>query len=108
MSYLYVHAVSRSAALRRSTLSTWSLVAASAFRRDPFEPAVHVVAVIEEPAYSTCAMYRAGRVIRPFDPNKKPTRAELGNVSWRDELLEYAALLDRLQPYDLEAFCCNG
>jgi hypothetical protein len=50
-------------------------------------------------------MYRYSRAIRPFDPTKKLSRAELGNVSWRDELLEYAAQLDRLQPYDLEAFC---
>jgi hypothetical protein len=44
-------------------------------------------------------MYRYSRAIRPFDPNKKPTRGEMNDIAWpREELLQVARLLDRLQP----------
>jgi hypothetical protein len=72
---------------------------------DSLLPAVVAVAAVEEPAYCGRAK-RSTIVVRPFDPDSKPTRAEMGNVSWRGELLECARMLDRLAPdhHDPERF----
>jgi hypothetical protein len=72
---------------------------------DPLLPAVVLVAAVDEPIYRG-ATKRSAIVVRPFDPDRKPTRAEIGNIDWRGELLQFARLLDRLAPdhHDSERF----
>jgi hypothetical protein len=90
-------------ALQRSAPGYW-LVRAPA--EDPLLPAVVVVAAFDEPAAYCGPAKRSAIVVRPFDPDRKPTRAEMGNGNWRGELLECARLLDRLVPdhHDPERF----
>jgi hypothetical protein len=70
----------------RSAPSRWLLRAPN---DDPFLPAVVTVAAIDEPAYCGHAK-RSAVVIRPFDHDRNLTRAEIGNASWRDDLLQLA------------------
>jgi hypothetical protein len=58
-----------------------------------------VVAVFDERDYSTG--------MRGVESNTARTRAEIGNVSWRDDLLQLAKLIDTLSPDrdDPVAFC---
>jgi hypothetical protein len=50
---------------------------------DPFTPAVHSVAIFQEPDYAGAVVRRGGSVIR-FDPNATRTRAEIGEIDWRE------------------------
>jgi hypothetical protein len=89
-------------AVRRVVLGGWLLLARN---DDPFLPAVVAVAAIDEPDY--CGQKRSATVTRLFDAYKVGrTRAEIGNVSWRDDLLQLAKLVDLLSPDrdDPEAF----
>jgi hypothetical protein len=72
---------------------------------DPFLPATAIISSINEPTYAGHAR-RSGEVI-PFDHTKTLSRAEIGNASWRDDLLQLAKLVDLLSPErdDPEAFC---
>jgi len=76
---------------------------------DPFLPAVRVVAVLDEPSYSGAEKRRGGAVIRSFrswQSRIPKTRAEIGDIAWpRQELLEIADLLSRLDVRDIENFC---
>jgi hypothetical protein len=77
---------------------------------DPCAPAVRVVAVFDEPAYSVVDKPRGAAVIRSFrswQSRVPKTRAEINDISWpREELLEVARLLDHLAPdfHDPEPF----
>ena len=47
------------------------------------------------------AIYMNSRLaMKPFDLNTRRTRAEIGNIHWRDEFLQLAYLLDHLAPPD--------
>jgi hypothetical protein len=76
-------------ALQRSAPGRWVLWAPD---ENPFTPAVHAVAVLED------------MTMRPTAPTR--TRAEWGNVDWHEDLLQLARLVDRLSPDrdDPEAF----
>ena len=89
-------------AVQRSAPGHWIVRAPD---DDPLLPATVIVAAIDAPAYCGRAI-RSTIVVRPFDPDRKPTRGEINNLDWRGELLESAPLLDRLAPdhHDLERF----
>jgi hypothetical protein len=93
-------------AVQRSAPGHWLLRAPS---EDPCAPTgivVDSIEIVSEREYSSAAMYyRRGKLVQPVEARPGRPRAVIGDVSWRTELLEYAALLDRLQPYDLEVFC---
>jgi hypothetical protein len=76
---------------------------------DPCAPAVHAVAVFEEPSYSGARKPQSSAVIRSFrswQSRIPETRAEINNIGWpREELLEVARLLDHLDFRDIERFC---
>ena len=60
------------------------------------------VVALNEPDYAG-HVRRSAIVVRPFDLDRKRTRAE---ISWRDDLLQLARLIDKLSPErdDPEAF----
>jgi hypothetical protein len=62
---------------------------------DPFLPAVCVAAVLDERDY-------AGDAMKPLSTSTRvpTTRAEFGNISWREDLLQLAKVLDQLSPPD--------
>jgi hypothetical protein len=76
---------------------------------DPLAPAIQTVAVLKEPDYPTVEEPRGAAVIRSFHSwqSRVPkTRAEIGDIAWpRQELLEIADLLSRLDVRDVEHFC---
>jgi hypothetical protein len=93
-------------AVRQSGPGRWLILAPS---DDPFTPAVSCVAVLEEAAYAgTNSQPSSDVVIRAFRsfPARTPkTRAEVGGIAWpRQDLLEIAHLLDRLDVRDVERF----
>src|SRR5262245_11383142 len=88
---------------RASLSGHWLLRSAS---DDPRLPAVVVVAGIAEPAYAGRAR-RSTNVTRFYPPTHgAQARADFGSVSWRDDLLQLARLIDTLSPErdDPEAF----
>ena len=88
-------------ALQRSAPGRWLLRAPN---DDPCEPAVRIVAAIDEPGYTGVKMQRSDNMMRSFRAfdQRKPrpqTRAEVGDIVWpREQLLECARLLDHLAP----------
>src|SRR6516225_7097866 len=76
---------------------------------DPCAPPARVIAVLEEPDYCGAEKRRGGAVIRSFrswQSRIPKTRAEIGDIAWpRQELLEIADLLSRLDVRDIENFC---
>jgi hypothetical protein len=92
-------------ALRRATPHRWLVQAPC-----PFLPAVIAVAAVEEPSYAGAKWRSANTVVamRSFPlPHAAKSRADYGDVSWRDDLLQLAKLIDTLSPDrdDPEAFC---
>lgn len=76
---------------------------------DPFASATRCIAVLKEPDYSAVSEPRSsGAVIRSFrswQSRVPKTRAEIGDINWpRQELLEIADLLSRLDVRDVERF----
>jgi hypothetical protein len=73
---------------------------------DPFLPATVLIAVLREPSYCGHAK-RSAHVIRYPPPHAAKTRADFGTVSWRDDLLQLARVIDTLSPDrdNPEAFC---
>jgi hypothetical protein len=90
-------------AAARLTSGRWLVRAPNA---DPFLPAVHTVAVLEdEPMTIKPAHFNHPR--SALRTSRVPqTRAEIGDINWRDDLLQIARLVDRLSPDrdDPEAF----
>jgi hypothetical protein len=93
-------------ALQRSGSGRWLIRAPDS---DPFAPAVRSIAAIVEPDYPTIEEPRGATVIRAFrswQSRVPQTRAEIGDINWpRQELLEIADLLSRLDVRDVEHFC---
>jgi hypothetical protein len=86
-----------------SSRGRWLLRAPS---EDPFLPATVIVAAVE--VLDFCGRAKWGAVVtRLFDPRSGRTRAEVGNIDWRDDLLQLSRLIDTLSPErdDPEAFC---
>jgi hypothetical protein len=71
-------------------------------------PAVRAVAALNAPDYAGAEQQRGAAVIRSFrswQSRVPKTRAEIGDINWpRQELLEIADLLSRLDVRDVERF----
>jgi hypothetical protein len=68
-------------ALQRTAPNRWSVLSPNA---DPFLPAVHAVAVLEDMTMKTTIPMR--------------TRGQINNIDLRSDLIEVARLLDHLAP----------
>jgi hypothetical protein len=82
----------------------------SAPDHDPFTPAVRCIAAIAEPDYSAVEEPRSNstviRSFRSWQSRVPKMRAEIDDIGWpRQELLEIADLLSRLDVRDVEHFC---
>ena len=92
-------------AVQRSESGRWLVWAPD---NDPCAPAVRCVAVLDEPDYRTIDEPRSAVVIRSFRSwQSRVPKTPAGNgIHWpRDELLQVARLLDRLDVRDIERFC---
>jgi hypothetical protein len=93
-------------AVHRSSSGRWLVWVPSS--DDLCLPAIQSVAVLEEPDYLSAEKRRGTNVIRSFrswQSRVPKTRAEINDISWpRQELLEIADLLSRLDVRDVERF----
>jgi hypothetical protein len=94
-------------AVQRSSSGRWLVWAPDS---DPCAPAVRCIAAITEPDYSAVEEPRSSaaviRSFRSWQSRVPKTRAEINDIDWpRQELLEIADLLSRLDVRDVEHFC---
>src|SRR6516162_4838675 len=94
-------------AVHRSRSGRWLVWAPD---NNPFAPAVRSIAALAEPDYSAFEEPRSSsaviRSFRSWQSRVPKTRAEINDISWpRQELLEIADLLSRLDVRDVEHFC---
>jgi hypothetical protein len=93
-------------ALQRVAPNRWLIRSPS---DDPFAPAIQTVAVLKKPDYPAVNEPRSSsaviRSFRSWQSRVPKTRAEINDIGWpRQELLEIADLLSRLDVRDVERF----